>query len=70
MAIEANAYEIAFYLLNVYEEQIYYNKWKALDAHVNSYYNNKCFLKAKLTMSKKLINIFNFKSAKIFLGFI
>lgn len=37
MAIEANAYEIAFYLLNVYEEKITLNSAKALDAHVNSY---------------------------------
>ena len=69
-AIEANAYEIAFYLLNVYEEKIIQNSAKALEAHVSSYSHNKQFLKSKLTMSKKMINIFNFKSAKVFLHII
>lgn len=36
-AIEANAYDIAFYLLNIYEEQIFLNSQKAIDTHVQSY---------------------------------
>lgn len=33
-ALESNAYDIAFYLLKVYDEQILQNTKKAIDAHV------------------------------------
>ena len=69
-AIEANAYDIAFYLLRVYEEQIFQNSQRAIDFHVKSYQNNRQFLKSKLHMSKMLLIIFNFNSAKIFLEII
>lgn len=69
-AIEANAYDIAFYLLNIYEEQIFANSQKAIDTHVKSYQLNKQYLKSKLHMSKILMPIFNFKSAKVFLDII
>ena len=36
-AIESNSYDIAFYLLRIYEDQIYQNYQKAIDAHVHSY---------------------------------
>jgi len=70
MAIEANAYEIAFYMMTVFEEKIIANTARTLEAHVSSYSHNKRFLKSKLTMSKKMIAIFNFKYAKIFLKII
>jgi len=69
-AIEANAYDIAFYLLNIYEEQIFQSSQKAIDTHVNSYKLNKQFLKSKLHMTKCLMPILNFKSAKVFLDII
>ena len=40
-AIDANAYEIAFYLLGIYEEEILENAQKAIDVHVKSYHLNK-----------------------------
>lgn len=36
-AIEANAYDIVFYLLNRFDDQIILNANKAIDAHVQSY---------------------------------
>ena len=66
-AIEANAYDIAFYLVKVYEDEIFQNYQKAITAHVKSYQLNKRFLKSKLHMSKMLLSIFNFQSAKVFL---
>ena len=59
-AIEANAYDIAFYLVKVYEDEIFQNYQKAITAHVKSYQLNKRFLKSKLHMSKMLLSIFNF----------
>ena len=69
-AIEANAYDIAFYLFNLYEEQIFQNSTKAIDTHVKSYQLSKHYLKSKLHMSKMLLSLFNFKSAKEFLDII
>ena len=69
-AIESNAYDIAFYLVQIYEEELYANYQKAIDSHVTSYQMNKRFLKSKLHMSKLLLPIFNFNSAKIFLEII
>ena len=66
-AIDANAYDIAFYLLSVHEDEILKHSNLAIETHVNSYHKNKQFLKAKLHMSKQLMSIFNFKSAKVFL---
>ena len=67
-AIEANAYEIAFYLLKVYEESIHQNVNRAIESHVKSYDLNNKFLKSKLHMSKMLINVFTFNAAKEFLS--
>jgi hypothetical protein len=67
IAIESNAYDIAFYLLKVYEEQIFAAQQKVMDTHVKSYSLNRQFLKSKLHMSKMMLNIFNFNSAKVFL---
>lgn len=69
-AIESNSYDIAFYLLKVYEDQINQNYQRAIDAHVDSYRRNNKFLKAKLHMSKMLLGIFNFNAAKVFLEII
>jgi len=66
-AVEANAYDIAFYLVKVYEDEIFSNYHKAINSHVKSYQLNKRFLKSKLHMSKMLLPIFNFNSAKVFL---
>lgn len=66
-AIDANAYDIAFYLLKVYEDEIFANYLKAIQTHVKSYQMNKKFLKSKLHMSKMLLPIFNFNQAKVFL---
>lgn len=40
------------------------NKTKALEAHVDSYCHSKSMLKAKLTMSKRLLNMLTFIAAK------
>lgn len=40
-AIDANAYDIAFYLLNVYEEEILKHSNLAIEMHVKSYQKNK-----------------------------
>lgn len=69
-AIEANAFDIAFYLFNLYEEEIFQNSNKAIDTHVKSFQLSKQQLKSKLHMSKMLLGIFNFKSAKQFLDII
>lgn len=50
-AIEANAYDIAFYLLNIYEEEIFNNATMAIEIHVKSYKLSKQNLKSKLHMS-------------------
>jgi len=63
-AIEANAYDIAFYLLKVYEDNINRNADEAINSHIISYQKNNKFLKSKLHMSKMMINLFNFNSAK------
>lgn len=59
-AIESNAYDIAFYLLKVYEDDIYKDYLKVIEVHVKSYRLNRQFLKSKLHMSKLLLPIFNF----------
>ena len=63
-AIEADAYDIAFYLLGVYEEEILSYASLIIETHVRSYQLSKQFLKAKLYLSSRLISLFNFKSAK------
>jgi hypothetical protein len=63
-AMESNAYEIAFFLLKTYEDQIHLQYQKALDAHVKSYKIDNRFLKSKLHMSKMLLGVFSFNSAK------
>ena len=40
LAIESNAYPIAFWLLMNYEEQIFQNDYKSVDAHIYSYQKN------------------------------
>ena len=72
-AIQYNSYDIAFYLLKVYEEQILQNQEnqvKAIDAHIQAYKMSTQFLKAKLFMSKQLLNEFNFNHARSFLDVI
>ena len=69
-AIDANAYDIVFYLRNRFEEQIFAHTNKAIDAHVQSYQNTPKFLKAKLFLSKSLLPIFNFNGVKQFLNII
>mmetsp|Transcript_12327 Transcript_12327/g.19122 ORF Transcript_12327/g.19122 Transcript_12327/m.19122 type:complete len:173 (+) Transcript_12327:162-680(+) len=63
-AIFYNAYDIAFYLLKIYEEQILADHVKAIDAHIQAYKLSKEFLKAKLYMSKVLLHDFNFNQAR------
>ena len=67
-AIDANAYDIGFYLVKIYEDEIIANSNSIIYSHVKSYQRNKSFLKSKLHMSKMLISIFNFNSAKDFLA--
>lgn len=67
-AIEADAYDICFYLRYRFEDQIFANAQKAIEAHVQSYQNTARFLKAKLHLSKSLLPIFNFSSVKKFLS--
>lgn len=66
-AIEANAYDIVFYLRQRFEQQIFENASKAIDTHVKSYQNSSKFLKSKLFLSKSLLPIFNFNGVKEFL---
>ena len=68
-AVESNAYDIAFHLLHIYEDQINSNSAKALIALVQSFQLNQ-YLKAKLHMTKLMMGIFNFNAAKILLGII
>lgn len=63
-AIEADSYDIAFYLLSVYEEEILAHAQQVVDTHVSSYQLSKSFLMAKLFLSSKILVLFNFKSAK------
>ena len=69
-SIESNSYEIGFYLLKRFEEQIYAEFNISIMAHVNSYNLNNQFLKSKLHMSKMMLPIFDFNAAKIFLEII
>ena len=69
-SIESNSYEIGFYLLKRYEEQIYAEFNISIMAHVNSYNLSNQFLKSKLHMSKMVLPIFTFNAAKIFLEII
>jgi len=66
-AIQYSSYDIAFYLLKVYEVQISQNIQKAVDAHILAYDLNRQNLKSKLYMSKLLLNDFNFNQARNFL---
>ena len=63
-AIEADSYDIAFYLMSVYEEEILAHFPVVIETHVKSYQLSKNFLIAKLYLSSKLLGLFNFKSAK------
>lgn len=47
-AIDANAYDIVFYLCNRFETQIFAMANKAIDAHVDSYQKSQKYLKSKL----------------------
>ena len=66
-AIEANAYDIVFYLRIRFEAKILANSATAIDQIVSSYQDTPKFLKAKLTLSKTLLPIFSFKGVKSFL---
>lgn len=50
-AIESNAYDIAFFLLNINEEEILQNSNIAISSLVKCYQLNKQYLKSKLHMS-------------------
>ena len=67
-ALEANAYDIVFYLRGRFEEQVFAHAARAIDAHVQTYQNTPKFLKAKLHLSKSLLPIFNFNGVKKYLG--
>ena len=67
-AIDANAYDIVFYLRYRFEEKIFQHSQKAIDSHVQSYQTSSKFLKAKLHLSKSLLQIFNFNAVKQFLS--
>jgi len=66
-AIRYNSYDVAFYLLKIFEDQVNDNHIVAIDAHIASYKMSREFLKAKLYMSKLLLQDFNFNQAKSFL---
>jgi hypothetical protein len=66
-AIEANAYEIVFYLRQRFEADLFTNAAKAIDAHVHSYGTSSKFMKSKLHLSKSLLPIFTFNGVKDFL---
>lgn len=67
-ALDANAYDIVFYLRARFEEQIFTHAARAIDAHVQTYQNTPKFLKAKLHLSKSLLPIFNFNGVKKYLA--
>mmetsp|Transcript_17456 Transcript_17456/g.26902 ORF Transcript_17456/g.26902 Transcript_17456/m.26902 type:complete len:122 (+) Transcript_17456:147-512(+) len=67
MAIESSSFSIAFYLLRAYEEYILTHYEKPIDSLVKSFQLNNEFLRSKLHMTKMLLHLFNFKSAKQFL---
>jgi len=70
IAIESNSYDIAFYLLKKYEDKIFQDYQAAVDTHVKSYRVNRSFLRSKLHMTKVLLDVFSFNSAKHFLEII
>jgi len=67
-ALEANAYDIVFYLRQRFEEQVFQHAGRAIEAHVQTYQNTPKFLKAKLHLSKSLLPIFNFNGVKQYLA--
>ena len=62
-ALESNAYDVAFYCLIVFENIITQYPKKAVNAHVQSYFINNQFLKAKLHMSCMMLHLFDFTAA-------
>lgn len=64
MAIEADNWEVCFYLLNRFETQITSQSSKVVPVIVASFSQTSKFLKAKLHLSKKLISKFNFVEFK------
>lgn len=67
MALESNAYDIAFYLYSTYEEDINSEYQKSIHSLVQSYWVSNKLLKAKLHMTKTLLPIFTFNGAKQFI---
>ena len=67
MALESNAYDIAFYLYSNYEEDINSEYQKSIHSLVQSYWVSNKLLKAKLHMTKTLLPIFTFNGAKQFI---
>lgn len=63
-ALISDSYDIAFFLRERYEAEIFDNSADAVDAHVMSYQKSARFLRAKLYMSKSLLQLFNFNQAK------
>ena len=62
-ALESNAYDVAFYCLIMFENIITQYPKKAVNAHVQSYFINNQFLKAKLHMSCMMLPMFDFNAA-------
>ena len=67
-ALLSNAFDTAFYMLNMYEDVIFSNPIDASNALIEAYQVNNKFLKSKLHMSKLMLPILNFGASKNFLA--
>lgn len=66
-AVQANAFDIAFYLRYRFEEQLFANASRAIDIMVQSFQDSPRNMKAKIFMSKSLLPVYNFNGVKKFL---
>lgn len=67
IALESNAFDVAFYLFARYEDEINLEHQRSISALVQSYWGSNKMLKAKLHMTKTLLPIFSFNGAKSYL---
>ncbi len=67
MALTNNAFDIAIYLMALYEDEIVAHIKRVLETLVISYSNSNQFIKAKIYLSKLLLPNFTFNAAKRFL---
>ena len=67
IALESNAFDVAFYLFSRYEDEVNLEHLRSIGALVQSYRHSNKMLKAKLHMTKTLLPIFSFNGAKSFL---